>query len=492
MSEPAPTSETAPTSDGPLASDTPSAADSWWGRPGGGREVVSVAAPLVVSSLSWTIMTFVDRMLLYHWSGPAMSAAFVGGVLWWAVVCLPIGVCAYTGTFVAQYNGSGHAERIGPAVWQGTWIALLASPLVLAAIPLGPPLLGLGELESQYFTILCWCAPAMLAAQSLSSFYSGRGKTVVVMIVDAAFALLNVLLDWWWIFGLTLGVGDKAIEIFPAWGIAGAAWATTVSMWLKAATYLALFLAPWHRGTFATWEWPFDPALVKRMLYYGVPSGIQMLLDVLGFTVFIILVAKLGDVEREATSMTFSIGPLAFMPVFGMGMATSILVGQHLGENRDKAAAQATWTAMQLSWVYMGLVSLVMICMPSLLLSGFLLGEGIEGDSAKRAAVAAAAAVLLRFVAAYNFVDAMAIVFVSALKGAGDMRFVLIVSLAMALLLGVLTWGAVEVFDIGLYGCWAILSVWIAGLGAIFLLRFLNGAWRSMRVIEASLVKQDM
>jgi multidrug resistance protein, MATE family len=485
-------SERSLSADRASASDSASTVDSWWGRPGGGREVLGVAAPLVVSSLSWTIMTFVDRMMLNHWSGAAMSAAFMGGVVWWAVVCLPLGICAYTGTFVAQYHGSGHPERIGPAVWQGAWIALLTSPLVLAMIPLGSSLLGLNATENEYFGILCWSAPAMLASQSLSSFYSGRGKTVMVMIVDAAFALLNVVLDWWWIFGLTIGSGEGAIEVFPAWGIAGAAWATTVSMWFKAATYLMLFVAPWNHRAFAAWAWPFDLALVRRMLYYGIPSGVQMMLDIMGFTVFVMLVGRLGEVEKEATSMTFSVGSLAFMPVMGIGLAASILVGQHLGENRDQAAARATWTSMQVSWVYMGLVSLVMIGAPEWMLSGFFVGEAVEGDSATRAAVASTAVVLLRFVSAYNFVDAMAIVFVSALKGAGDTRFVLIVSLCMATLLGGLTWVAVEVYGAGLYGCWAVVSLWIASLGVIFLLRFLNGAWRSMRVIEESLVKNDV
>lgn len=471
--------------------DSASASNTWWGAPGGGREVLSVAAPLVISSLSWSIMTFVDRMFLNHWSGAAMAAAFVGGVVWWAIVSLPMGICAYTGTFVAQYHGSGHAERIGPAVWQGTWIALLTSPIVLVTIPFGPALLQLNPDEAEYFRILCWSAPAMLAGQSLASFYSGRGKTLVVMVVDAAYAILNAFLAWWWIFGLTLEIGGEAVQVFPAWGIAGAGWATTVSICLKAVTYLALFVAPWNRLKFGAWAWNFDSALVRRMLYFGVPSGVQMMLDILGFTVFIRIVGLLGEVEKEATSMTFSVGSLAFMPVLGIGLATSILVGQHLGENRDKAAARATWTSLQIAWVYMGLVSLVLIGAPQWMLSGFFAGEAVEGDPAIRAAVAATAVVLLRFVAAYNFVDAMAIIFVSALKGAGDTRFILIVSLLMATLLGGLTWAVVEVFHAGLYGSWAVVSAWIASLGVIFLLRFLNGAWRSMRVIEASLIKHD-
>ena len=66
--------------------------DGWWNRPAGGREVLRVAAPLIVSSLSWTVMTFIDRMMLNWVSGTAMSAAFSSSVVWWAIVCLPMGL----------------------------------------------------------------------------------------------------------------------------------------------------------------------------------------------------------------------------------------------------------------------------------------------------------------------------------------------------------------------------------------------------------------
>ncbi|MEO0529493.1 MAG: MATE family efflux transporter [Planctomycetota bacterium] len=436
-------------------------------------------------------MTFVDRMMLNHWSGAAMSAAFVGGVIWWAVICLPLGVASYVGTFVAQYHGSKQSLRIGPAVWQGVWVSAAVSPLLLALTPFAEDVFRLAghsgktaELEGSYFAILCLSSPAMLFSAALSCFWSGRGKTVLVMIVDALFAGVNLLLDWCWIFGLTLPMNGTEIEIFPAAGIEGAAWATTVAMWLKAGVYLALMLAKVNRETYAANLWRPERELLRRVLWFGTPSGVQMLLDVAGFTAFVLIVAKLGATAGEATSMTFSIGHLAFMPIVGFGMAASILVGQHLGENRDSEAARATWTSLQVSWVYMAAISAAFVFTPQLFLAGFYAGEPIDGDAERRVEVAATAATLLYFVAGYNLLDAMAIVFASALKGAGDTRFILFISLIMAPILGVSTWVAVEVFALGVYGCWAVVAVWIGVLAMIYLARFLHGAWRSMRVIE--------
>jgi MATE family multidrug resistance protein len=96
----------------------------------------------------------------------------------------------------------------------------------------------------------------------------------------------------------------------------------------------------------------------------------------------------------------------------------------------------------------------------------------------------ALAVVLLRYVAAYNLFDAMNLVFVNAVKGAGDTRFVAWVSLLMGLVLAAGTWIARDIFEAGLHACWALITVWVWVLGGIYLLRFLGGRWRSMRVIE--------
>ena len=94
------------------------------------------------------------------------------------------------------------------------------------------------------------------------------------------------------------------------------------------------------------------------------------------------------------------------------------------------------------------------------------------------------AANLLMFVAAYNLFDAAAMIFASTVKGAGDTRFILKLSLVMAAMLVFVTWLGVEVWKLSIYGCWALFTTWIWVLGLAFLLRFLQGKWRKIRVIE--------
>jgi len=453
----------------------------WWQRPAGGREVLLVSIPLVISSLSWTVMSFIDRIFLKWLSGEAMSAAFSASMVWFVLLCLPLGVCAYANAFVSQYFGDKQYKQIGVAVWQAIWIGVLVTPFVLAFSPLAPFVFELAGHEAsiraeevRYFQALNWGAGGMLISQAASAFYSGRGKTRVVMLVDSSYALLNIVLDYAWIFG-HFG--------FPADGVAGAGYATAVCLWLKAITYVLLMLQSHHRQKYGTgigarlnWQ------QLRRIGYYGGPSGLQMLLDVAGFTTFVILVGRLGNLEAEATSMAFSISTLAFMPIWGFGMGAGILVGQLLGENQPDLASRAAWNSLLIGLVYMTLISILYVAVPQIFLWWFFVGsDHPQGMSSE---VGVLAVRLLQFVAAYNLFDASLTILVSAIKGAGDTRFVLLVSTVMGIVLALLSWLAVEVLELGLFGCWALIVGWIWILGIVYYLRFVQGKWREMRVIE--------
>jgi MATE family multidrug resistance protein len=455
---------------------------TWWGRASGGREVLRVAAPLVISSLSWTVMTFVDRMFLNWVSTDAMTGAFNAANVWLILLCLPLGMCTYANTFVAQYDGARHAERIGVIVWQAVWLAIACTPLFLVAHPFATTIFsaakhsaGVTTTEVQYFRIMCWGAPGMLIAQAAAAFYSGRGQTQVVMWTDTLFALLNVVLDYCWIFG---------VAGFPEAVVAGAAWSTVVSLWLKAATYLILFMLPRHRARYGTLAGlRFDPHLFGRLLYFGGPSGLQMVLDMTGFTVFIMLIGRMGVESAASTNIAFSISSLAFMPIWGLHLAVSVLVGERLGENRDDLAARATYTTLQVAWIYMVIISALYVLLPQVFLLAFF--PQSSELTAEQLSVHQLTVVLLRFVAAYNLLDATLMIFAGAIKGAGDTLFILRVSLVLAALLTSATWLAVEVFQLGVVGCWVLITLWVWTAAIVYAWRFWQGKWRSMRVIES-------
>ena len=91
--------------------------------------------------------------------------------------------------------------------------------------------------------------------------------------------------------------------------------------------------------------------------------------------------------------------------------------------------------------------------------------------------------------ALYSVFDAMNIIFASAIKGAGDTRFVMfmIVVLSVSVLI-VPSYVVIVYLSMGIYWGWAFVTTYIIVLGVVFFFRFLRGKWKSMRVIEPSAV----
>ena len=80
------------------------------------------------------------------------------------------------------------------------------------------------------------------------------------------------------------------------------------------------------------------------VLKFGVPGSLQFTLDILSFTLFILLVGRIGTLELAATNIVISINSLAFMPSSGVSQGMSILVGQALGKAKPSLAVNYVYS----------------------------------------------------------------------------------------------------------------------------------------------------
>jgi MATE family multidrug resistance protein len=457
--------------------------ERWYGE-SGGREIMRVALPLILSNSFLTLQVTIDRVLLSEFSSDAVAAAIPALLLYWTPFALLQNISNYATTFVAQYTGAKRHHRVGPAVWQSFYFSVAGGLAFLCIWLLAEPLVALGRhspniqtLEIAYLRCMCFAAlPALLVA-SANSFFAGRGQSWIVLLVDGAGLSVNAILAYAWIFG-HFG--------FPAMGIEGAGWATVTGSSTSAVVAITLFFLPRYRKTYQTLAgWRFDRALFLRMMRFGFPNGLQWMLDGLAFTFFLFLIGRLGDADLAASNIAFTINMLAVLPMLGMGSAVSILVGQRLGEDRPDLAQTTTWNGFGMAWIYMSAVAALYAFAPQAFLYFF------ASDDPKWPLVAALVPVLLRFVAVYSLFDSMSMVFSFALRGAGDTRFVTVASLVLAWPIMVLpTWAAWQ-YGWGIYWAWTFGSAYIITLGFTCMIRFIMGKWKSMRVIESAAAPPD-
>ncbi|MDR3638933.1 MAG: MATE family efflux transporter [Isosphaeraceae bacterium] len=449
--------------------------------PGGSRELLTLALPLVVSQSFMTVQVFVDAVLL-AWHDPREMAASFPAVMWF---WLPFGLlqvaAGYVSTFVAQYTGAGRLQRVGPAVWQGIHFAIIAGLLFLVIVPAAPYLIALGGhtpalqvLEVAYLRCLGFAALPMLVMAAVNGFFSGRGQTWTVLAIEAAGTAVNVALALVLIFGRAGA---------PELGIVGAGWATVAGSVVSALLAVGLLLRPKYAAEFNTLRgWRPERELFVRLLKFGVPAGSQVFFDVLVFNLFVQFVGRLGEAQAGATALTVRLNMVAFMPMLGMAQAVAILVGQRLGGDRPDLAERSAYTGLRWVFGYMSLVAACYVLIPGVLVSVF---EG-DRDPAGFAAVAAMVPSLLACAALYSLADSVNVTFSFALRGAGDTRFVSLLTFALAWpTMVVPTYLLVRVGG-SITWAWGFATFYILAMAVCFGWRFRSGKWKSMRVIEAA------
>ncbi len=447
------------------------------------RELLTVAAPLIVSSSSLTLMHVMNRVFLTWHSPEALAASTPAGMLHWTMMSFTLGTLTYVNTFVSQYEGAKRPDRVAASVWQGIYLAVASVVLYVLVAPLAPWLFALAghpadvqRLDVEYFTLMCYGAAPFTVSTVLSCFFSGRGANVPVMGVNFLTAAVNATLDYLLIFG----AGP-----IPRMGIRGAAIASIVASSVSVLCFAALMARPAVRQRYAVWSHRrFDRELFGRIMRYGFPSGFQWAIDISGFTFFLLLVGRISETALAATNLAFNLNALTFIPLTGFGTAVLTLVGRRIGEGRPHLAERTTWLAAGAATAWTFAFAFVYVLFPTQLLHVYT----SHADADRLASVSAEAVGLLRFVALYSMFDALAVVFGSALRGAGDSRFPFVLTaIAAWTLLVPPTWlacryGGPHALSISWWACSAYITV--VGLG--MLARFRTGGWKSMRVIEAA------
>ena len=446
---------------------------------GGYRHVLRLVVPMVLSNAAFTVMQFTDRVLVARFSSEAIQAAMPAGILTFCLLSLFSATAGYAGTFVAQYHGAGDRRATIRSCAAGVCLTLLFLPFFAALLPLCSWILSLAArdatlfaLEDRYAFWMLLGAPFVSLHWVLSSYLTGRNRVIANALVTVVGCVGNVALDIWLIFG---GWG------VPALGLAGAGIATFVSVVAQDAILAAVILA--EREVRAT---PLrelarpDWGLVRRIVRFGLPAGVQLCFDMASFSVFVLLTGRLDDLSLATSNIAFSINNLAFAPLLGFSNVASILAGQFQGAGKPQLAQGSVMRCLRLAWTYMALCAVAFVLLPETLLGAFR-----SPDAPYTAAeMAALGRTLLAMLAAWGMFDTMNVVFLGALKGAGDTRF------AMAWLLGT-EWTlyvpavalAMIAFDGGILAAWWIQLGYIVLLSTGLYVRWKRGKWMDIRVI---------
>jgi MATE family multidrug resistance protein len=412
--------------------------------------VLNLAWPIMVSMLSHTAMSVVDTVFVGRLGTAQLAAVGLAMTVGWLLYAFVNGLLAGLKVAISQRVGAQDESAAVGLAWHGLWLAVITGTLIASLAPLGPTLFHLlggsaavNEHASAFLATSLLGAPMLFATFAMNAWFHGHGETRIPMMAALLGNGVNILLDP----VLISGVGP-----IPALGIEGAATATVIGQ-LASALLLAWRLrpqlaAPGH----------FERRWLAEIWRLGSPIGTRYLLEVGSFALFTALLAQAGDAELAAHVLVIRVVSVSFLPGYAIGEAASVLVGQAVGARRPALARQALWRALELAVGIMAACGLLFWLLPEPLLVPF----------SATADVVEVAIGLLRIAALFQIFDAVAMVCLSALNGAGDVRFSMILTVAAAWLVKLpLGWALALPLSMGAVGAWLGLTgeiIVVAGL----------------------------
>ena len=440
-------------------------------------EVLRMAGPIALGSMSWSIMGFVDQVMIAKLGKEALAAAGPAGIWSFTLATFFMGTVGCVATFVAQSIGRGRPSDCGRYAWQGIYLSLGAGLVALALWPVSDSFfvfMGHGaevaRLETIYFKIRLFSYIFIAWQMALSSFFQAIGRPMIATWASIAGNVVNILLDYLLIFGPW---------IFPAWGIAGAAVATVVALLVQTLMLQTIFMRPGMDRRYNTrGGWRLDGTKLAELFRIGWPAGATHFLDVANWAIFIgFIVGRLGETVLAANNAALNFMSLCFIPALAINQAIAPIVGVWIGRARFDMVKARTYTALKVNMVYMSLMGIVLAVFAKPLIKIFF------SDDPE---VLRLGHTLIIMAAFFQLFDAVNITVSGALRGAGDTRWMAWVAFigAYVVFLPCATTLA-HVLGLGALGAWMGAMVYIASLSGVYLFRFRRERWHDIRIFSA-------
>jgi MATE family multidrug resistance protein len=425
--------------------------------------------------VSQTVMWTVDAAMVGHVGKVELAAVGLGGLMVVTLYAFFMGLSYSLSTYVAQNFGARNYAKCGALLSQGVYLAIASGVTLLLVRQLNPytiDLLGpapdVKVLAVRYTDIRMLSAPFFILHYFYSNFFRGIGNMRTPMKVAIVANVLNIVLDYFMIFGK---------GPFPALGVAGAAWATSAANLVFAGLLAAIAMIRPYRERYETYKhWRLDLGAIRGLLGIGIPIGVHYFLDIGSFLIFSAYVGRMGTNELAANQIIIQILAMSFMPCHGFSVAATTLMGQYIGAGQPAIAKRSAYKTVRLGLIFAGILGLTYI----------LLSENLVRVFNDDPTVVWYGKRLILLAAVFQFFDALQMVTGGALRGAGDTRFPMMLALGGGWLLFLpLAYVCGTLLEGGVVGAWIGGVVYVIILGVGMFIRLRTDRWQRIKILQS-------
>ncbi|MEO7167226.1 MAG: MATE family efflux transporter [Spartobacteria bacterium] len=440
------------------------------------RRTVRLAAPVAFVQVGMMTMGMVDIIMVGHVSGTALAAVALGNLYFFGTVVFGLGVVMALDPIIAQAVGADDDLGVTRGVQRGMILALaLTLPASAILLPAAPVLHWLAQPADvvPVAALYAWInIPGifpffafLVLRQTLQAQHRMRPIVLTIIVSN----LLNAGLDWAFIFG-HLGL--------PASGVAGAAWATTISRWFMAFAMLGAGWSSLSGRLFPIRPGALEFAPLWRMFVLGAPIGIQIQIEYGAFAVIGLLMGWLGTEQLAGHQVALNLASFTFMVPLGIGAAAAVLVGNAIGRDDAAGARRHAGAALVCGTAFMVLSAILFIAIPTRLAALYTTEAGVLVLAAR----------LIPIAGVFQVFDGLQVVAGGILRGAGDTRVPMVINLvAFWVVMMPLCFFLAFRTSLGASGLWWGL---VGGLGSVALLLLLRIRHRFGKELRRVLVDE--
>ncbi len=435
------------------------------------RGLITIAAPIVVGNVLQSGLELVDLFFVGRLGSEAIAGVAMGSSIIMVLMTVIVGIVTANTAFVSRHYGAKDTDTVAKGVWHTLVLGLIFSfALSIVGILYSEDMLLFLGAEpvvaahgAAYLVVLFAGIATLVELWVINSSFQSCGDAVTPMLLVVLANILNIVLDPLLIFGYW---------IFPACGVAGAAYATIISRSVAFTIAFALLLSGRTPIPFAL-RTKFEFGLAWRLIRIAVPNSVQSGLRNVTFLAMMTIVAVFGTAALSAYGIVGRLETVAIMPVLGIATATAVVVGQNLGAEKPERAEEGVKLSALMNGGFMAVMGAIFyIAAPAIV--------EIFDPSGASTAIGVS---YMRTVAPFYVAMAVAIILAFALNGAGDTKKPMYATLFSMVLIQIpLAYILPDLLGIGIEGVWLAMICGITlQLGILFTM-YRHGGWKRATV----------
>lgn len=381
-----------------------------------------LSLPLIITGFIESSISFTSTFFLAKLGVKELAA---GSLVAWFFATLMIilwGVFMAVSVVVSHAHGAQEKINCTRGLRDGILLGLiLAIPCSIVIWNLAPILILFGQnpetirLAVPYMYALAWSPVPDFLGLCLLQFVIGLGHTRTNLIITGLWVPVNIVCNYVLIFG-KLG--------FPALGIAGLGWGTTISYTVCAVIVIAwLALSKTYRTYFVGFHWFEKPKYLWELIKIGLPIGLMWFVEVSFFFILALIMGHYSLIMLDANQIVMQYVSLFVAAAFAIAQAITVRMGHQIGAKNISLLPYPLITGVIISVLLILFVVLLYWFLPNVLIDFDLSSTQNHSQELRKAIIS-----LLKVAALFQFFEAIRISFFGALRGLKDTRFVLFTS----------------------------------------------------------------